>query len=129
MGQAFLTLYNVTGDRRDLKAAAAAARFIAAHFAPASPGTGFVTSVKFIAAAYRPRPGRDENIALVRFTSMLAVATGDDRFQATAAEAMRYLAADSVALAPLSAGILLANQDMTEAPSMSRWWARRHVPT
>jgi uncharacterized protein len=31
-------------------------------------------------------------------------------------EAMRYLAADSVALAPLSAGILLANQDVTEAP-------------
>jgi uncharacterized protein YyaL (SSP411 family) len=47
---------------------------------------------------------------------MLAFATGDERFHATAAEAMRYLAADSIALRPLSAGILLANQDFNEAP-------------
>ena len=116
MGQAYLALYNVTGDRKDLKAAAAAARFIAAHFAPASPGTGFVTSQTPTDAAYRPHPDRDENIALVRFTSMLAAATGDERFHATAIEAMRYLAAKPVALAPLSAGILLASQDVTEAP-------------
>jgi hypothetical protein len=116
MGQAYLALYNVTGDRKDLKAAAAAARFIAAHFAPASPGTGFVTSQTPTDAAYRPHPDRDENIALVRFTSMLAAATGNARFHATAIEAMRYLAAEPVALAPLSAGILLANQDVTEAP-------------
>jgi hypothetical protein len=116
IGQAYLALYNVTGDRKDLKAAAAAARFIAAHFAPASPGTGFVTSLTPTDAAYRPHPDRDENIALVRFTSMLAAATGNARFHATAIEAMRYLAAEPVALAPLSAGILLANQDVTEAP-------------
>jgi uncharacterized protein len=116
MGQGFLALYNVTGDRRDLKAAAAAAQYIAANFAPASPGTGFVSSRTPTDAAYRPHPERDENIALVRFTSMLALATGDKSFQATAAEAMRYLAAESVALSPLSAGVLLANQDATEAP-------------
>jgi uncharacterized protein len=116
MGQAFLALYNVTGDRKDLKAAAAAARFIVAHFAPASHGTGFVTSQTPTDAAYRPHPDRDENIGLVRFTSTLALATGDERLRATAVEAMRYLAADSVALAPLSAGVLLANQDMTEGP-------------
>ena len=116
MGQGFLALYNVTGDRKDLKAAGAAARFIAEHFAPVSRGTGFVTSQTPTDAAYRPHPDRDENIALVRFTSMLALATGDERFRATAVEAMRYLAADSVALAPLSAGVLLANQEMTEEP-------------
>ena len=116
MGQGFLALYNVTGDRRDLKAATAAARFITAHFAPALPGAGFITSAKSTNGAYRPHPDRDENIALVRFASMLAVATGDDQFRATAVEAMRYLAAESVALKPLSAGILLANQDLTEAP-------------
>jgi uncharacterized protein YyaL (SSP411 family) len=116
MGQAFLALYNVAGDRRDLKSAAAAAQFIAKNFAPRSPGTGFITSRTPTDSAYRPHPDRDENIALVRFTSMLAVASGDERFRATAAEAMRYLAADSVALSPLSAGILLANQDATEAP-------------
>jgi hypothetical protein len=55
MGQAFLALYNVTGDREDLKAAAPAGRYIAAHFAPVSPGTGFVTSrTATTDAAYRP---------------------------------------------------------------------------
>ena len=116
MGQAYLALHNVTGDRKDLKAAAAAARFIAAHFAPASPGTGFVASQTQTDAAYRPHPDRDENIALVRFASLLAVATGDAHFHAMATEAMRYLAAEPVALAPLSAGVLLANQDVAGAP-------------
>jgi hypothetical protein len=116
MGQAFLALFNVTGDRADLKAAVAAAEYIAAHFAPVSPGTGFVTSRKPTDAAFLPHPDRDENIGLARFTSMLAFATDSPRFRETAAEAMRYLAAESVALRPMSAGILLANEDMTESP-------------
>ncbi|MBB5340485.1 DUF255 domain-containing protein [Tunturiibacter gelidoferens] len=116
MGQAFLALYNVTGDRGDLKAAAATGQYIAAHFAPAVAGGGFVTAQKPTDAAYRPHPDRDENVAVVRFASALAVASGEERFRAAAAEAMRYLAAESVALLPLSAGVLLANEDMTEAP-------------
>ncbi len=116
MGQAFLALYNVTGDRGDLKAAAAAAQYIATQFAPASAGSGFVTAHTATDAAYKPHPDRDENVALVRFTSALALASGDERFHETATEAMRYLAAESVALAPLSAGVLLANEDMTELP-------------
>jgi uncharacterized protein len=116
MGQAFLALYNVTGNRGDLRDAGKAAQYIATQFAPDSPGMGFLSSRTATHAAWRPHPDRDENIALVRFSSMLAFATGDQRFHATAVEAMRYLAADSVALRPLSAGILLANQDLTEAP-------------
>jgi uncharacterized protein len=116
MGQAFLDLYNVTGDRDDLRAATLAARFIASRFRPASPGGGFVTSPAPTDAAYHPHPDRDENIALVRFASMLAFATDDASIHATAAQAMRYLAAESVAAQPLSAGILLADEDATQAP-------------
>jgi len=116
MGQAFLALYNVTGDGSYLNSAVAAAQYITAHFTPASLGTGFPTSVARPNAAYRPRPDRDENVSLVRFTSMLALATGDARYHATAVEAMRYLAARSVATRPMAAPILLANQDITEAP-------------
>ena len=115
MGQAFLALYNVTGDRGYLNSAAAAAQYIAAHFAPAS-GTGFPTSAARANASYRPRPDRDENVSLVRFNSMLALATGDAGYHATAVEAMRYLAARSVATRPMAAPILLANQEITEAP-------------
>jgi uncharacterized protein YyaL (SSP411 family) len=116
MGQAYLELYNVTGKRGDLLAAEDAGRFIATHFAPAKRGTGFVTSATATDAAYRPHPDRDENIALVRFATRLALASGDERFQAMGTEAMRYLAAESIATEPLSAGILLANEDATEAP-------------
>jgi hypothetical protein len=116
MGQAFLALYNVTGDRDALKSAEDAAGFIDQTFAPASPGAGFITAKTATDRAYSPHPDRDENIALVRFASMLAFVTGDDKLHAMAAESMRYLAADSVALRPLSAGILLANQDFNEGP-------------
>jgi len=117
MGEAFLELYNVTGNRDDLRAAEAAGRFIAAHFAPAARGMGFVTSATATDAAYRPHPDRDENIALVRFATRLGLASGDDRFEAIGLEAMRYLAAESIATQPLSAGILLANEDASQAPT------------
>jgi uncharacterized protein YyaL (SSP411 family) len=116
MGQASLALYNVTGNRDGLKAARSAAEFIATHFAPASPGMGYVTSRTPTDAAYKPHPDRDENSALVRFASLLAFATGDEKFHTIAAEAMRYLAAETVALRPLSAGILLADEDSAQAP-------------
>ena len=116
MGQGLFALYNVTGDRAYLRSASEAAKFIASHFAPASPGTGFVTSRTPTDAAYKPHPDRDENIALVRFASTLAQATGDEHERSLSLEAMRYLAADSVALRPLSAGILLAGEDASLAP-------------
>jgi uncharacterized protein YyaL (SSP411 family) len=116
MGQAFLALYNVTADREALTAAAAAADFIAGHFAPAQPGAGFVTSIRATDSAYPPHPDRDENGSLVRFTAMLALATGDEKYRTSALEAMRYLAAPQIALTPLSAGVLLANQDADQAP-------------
>jgi uncharacterized protein YyaL (SSP411 family) len=121
MGRGFLALYNVTGERAYLKAAVDAERFIDAHFWPLKAGMGFVTSVQPTDSAYAAHPDRDENIALVRFASMLAFATGDEgpdheASVRTIREAMRYLAAEKVALTPLSAGILLAEQDASDAP-------------
>jgi uncharacterized protein YyaL (SSP411 family) len=66
--------------------------------------------------ALHPQPDRDENAALVRFTSALAVATSDARYHATAAEAMRYLASPTIAIKPLSAPTLLAHEDFADAP-------------
>ncbi|HEY5330885.1 MAG TPA: DUF255 domain-containing protein [Acidobacteriaceae bacterium] len=116
MGQAFLALYQVTGYHNDLDAAANAGQFIQAHFAPSKPGTGYITSATRPDTALHPQPDRDENAALVRFTSMLAIATGDARYHATAAEAMRYLASPTIAVKPLSAPTLLAHEDFAEAP-------------
>ena len=116
MGEGLLDLYVVDGDREELQAAVAAERFIAAIFRPEAPGMGFVSSKTATDAAYRPHPDREENIELVRFASMLAFITGDEEMHATAAESMRYLAAEQVALRPLSAGVLLANEAFNSVP-------------
>jgi uncharacterized protein YyaL (SSP411 family) len=116
MGQGLLDLYIVDGDRDDLRAAIAAEQFIVVAFKPEAPGMGFVSSRTATDSAYKPHPDREENIALVRFASMLAFITGDPQIQATASEAMRYVAAEQVALRPMSAGVLLANAAFNSAP-------------
>ena len=116
MGRGFLELYLVDGDRRDLQRAQEAANFIAGHFQPHTPGTGFITSATATDAAFKPHPDRDENIALVQFATLLAAATGSDADRQMAAEAMRYLPAPTVAKQWLSAGTLLAHQDFVTAP-------------
>lgn len=116
MGRGFLELYLVDGDRHDLQRAQEAANYIAGHFQPRSPGTGFITSATATDAAFKPHPDRDENIALVQFAMLLAAATGNAEDQKLAAEAMRYLAAPAIAKQPLSAGTLLAHADFIAAP-------------
>jgi uncharacterized protein YyaL (SSP411 family) len=115
MGQAFLSLYEVTGDRDWLHRAEAARRFIAANFASPT-GAGFITSKTSSAPDYKPHPERDENSQLARFANLLSYYTGDKGDRATATQAMRYLATPEVATAWLSAPILLAEAQFTQPP-------------
>jgi len=66
MGRAFLTIYEVTGDRAWLARAESAAKFINANFA--GDQAGFITSKAPTDRSYTPRPEREENIALARFS-------------------------------------------------------------
>ena len=115
MGQAFLSLYEGTGDREWLKRAEAARRFIAANFAAAT-GAGFVTSKTSTDRVYKPHPERDENAQIVRFANLLSYYTGDKGDRETATRAMRYLATPEVATAWLSAPVLLAETQFTRPP-------------
>jgi len=115
MGQAFLALYEATGDRVWLKRAEAARQFIAANFAMAI-GAGFTTSKTSTDQAYKPHPERDENAQLARFANLLSYYTGDKGDHETATRAMRYLATPEVAIAWLSAPILLAETQFTRPP-------------
>ena len=115
MGQAFLALYEATGDREWLKRAEAARQFIAANFAMAT-GAGFATSKTSTDQAYKPHPERDENAQLARFANLLSYYTGDKGDRETATRAMRYLATPEVAIAWLSAPILLAETQFTRPP-------------
>jgi uncharacterized protein YyaL (SSP411 family) len=115
MGQGFLALYEVTGDREWLKRATDARRFIAANFA-ASTGAGFATSKTSTDHAYKPRPERDENAQLARFANLLFHYTGNNGDKETATRSMQYLATREIAMAWLSAPVLLAEMQFTREP-------------
>jgi hypothetical protein len=115
MGQAFLELYEVTGDREWLKRAESARHFIATNFSFNS-GAGFVTSKTATDHAYKPHMERDENAQLARFANLLFQYTGNKEDQDASTHAMRYLATREVATAWLSAPVLLAEMQFTRPP-------------
>jgi uncharacterized protein YyaL (SSP411 family) len=116
MGRAFLQLYAVTGDRAWLAQARAAADFIAGHFRaiPAGWATADLTN----GARPVPEPEFDENVALSRFANLLARFTGEARYRAMAAHALRWLAAPEVERQRGSfiGGLLLAEVEFSADP-------------
>jgi uncharacterized protein YyaL (SSP411 family) len=116
MGRALIALYEVTGDRTWLRHSAAALHFIAGNF-PMATGAGFVTSRNPTDHAYKPHPERDENAQLARFANLLYQYTGDTSDEAAGSRAMRYLATPEVAIAWLSAPLLLAEAQFTHPPT------------
>ena len=114
-GQAFLALYQVTGDRLWLQKARTANQFISANFT-AKTEPGFVTAKASRGPAYAPHPDRDENAQLARFANLLAHYTGERSDEDIASRAMRFLATPDIATADLSAPVLLAEMEFTHAP-------------
>ncbi len=115
MGQAFLSLYEVTGEREWLTRAEASRRFIARAFV-APPTPGFVTSATSTNHVYRPHPERDENAQVAQYANLLYQYTGEKEDREMATRAMRFLASRETALAWLSAPILLAEAQFTNPP-------------
>lgn len=105
-GRAFLALYTATRDALWLGRAEEAARFIArtfrvdglAGFVTARPAHGFD----------RPRPQRDENVAVARFAADLDAASPRADLGDLRRHALRYLIAPGVATKYGTAGVLLA---------------------
>jgi uncharacterized protein len=115
MGQAFLTLYQVTAEARWLDHAKATLPFIAANFA-STDKIGYLTSKAPTDRFSHTFPERDENIALARFTNLLYQYTGDTEAQTIASQTMRYLVTPAIAIRPLSAGELLAIDESINTP-------------
>jgi uncharacterized protein len=113
MGNAFLTLYAVTGERSWLDRARLAASFIDVHF---KSDTGFSTSVSSNSLASTRQ--LDENVAVARFSNLLNHYTGDAKFRDMAEHAMRYLVSQGELRRRgyQVAGILLADEELSMAP-------------
>ena len=116
MARAFLALYTVTAERPWLARAQAAAVFIDEKF---RADIGFRTAASAPGAPLAPKPQVDENIWLVRFAAQLQQHTGDERFHALAAHALRYLAAPAVVAGQGfgTSGLLLADAALTTEPA------------
>jgi uncharacterized protein YyaL (SSP411 family) len=116
MARAFLTLYEVTGDRQWLRRAETTAQFAAAHF---KGDVGYASFAKVLGAKLSPQPQTDENVAFARLTNLLSQYSGQAADRALAEHAMRYLAAPRVAERRgfLVGGILLADRELS-APAL-----------
>lgn len=115
MSQAFLKLYECSGDGSWLRRASAGLRFIDSHFRNRN-GAGFVTSATSTDSGYQPHPQRDENVALARTANLLGHYTGDPAFPAIANQAMRYAVTFAIARQYSPAGLLLADRELTRPP-------------
>ncbi|HMD53532.1 MAG TPA: DUF255 domain-containing protein [Phycisphaerae bacterium] len=114
MGQAFLGLYAATGDRQELQKAQDAAEFIRVHFTNST--AGFITAVGSDGTISGPE--YDENIEVARWANLLWHYTADNKFQAMASHAMRYIAAPTLTKSEIFSigGVLMANQELSMAP-------------
>jgi uncharacterized protein YyaL (SSP411 family) len=112
MGQAFLELYQATGDRAGLANAERAADFIAAHFERADE-PGVMSSDVHVSAVFPPRQEYDENINAARWANLMGQYSGRAADRALAQTTMRYLATPDVALSRrvAVAGVLLADDE------------------
>lgn len=117
MGRAYLALYEVTGKREWLTKSMGAAKFltskfpfkvggVAAGFAASGGGTGPLA----------PQPDRQENTVAARYLNALYQYTGEKAFREGAETAMRYLVAPAVVEEWPTAGVLLADRELAEAP-------------
>jgi len=115
MARAFLTLYQVTADRKWLQRAQETVQFAADHFQGAA---GYVAFAHSLGEKLAPKPQTDENSTFARLTNLLRHYTGQAENRARAEHAMRYLAAPSVAERRgfLVGGILLADRELSRPP-------------
>ena len=118
MGQAFLELYEATGDRAWLMRAEKASDFISAHFLRKGE-PGIMTAEVHTAQQFPPEQEFDENVEAARWANLLGQYTGRDSDKALAKTAMRYLATPEIALSQRVevGGVLLANDELATPAS------------
>lgn len=117
MGNAFLKLYMATGNREWLIRSEEATKFIQENFlSKDASNLGFASS-KIIPGGFPPKPQRDENILMVRFTNLLHHYTGKEEHKKLADIGMRYLAIKEIATKRPAGGILLVNLEMELDPA------------
>ena len=127
LARAFLTLYEVTADRKWLQRAEETAQFAADHF---GSGVGYVAVANSLGKKWPAKPQTDENTAFARLTNQLSYYGGRAANHARAEHAMRYLAVPVVAERRgfLVGGILLADRELRAPPFHLTVVGSKHDP-
>ena len=117
MGQAFLALYQATGDRKWLALATAAADFVRGHFSRGGE-PGFASSDTTAASFPRPIPEFDESVRLARFASLLSRASGRPADRELAESSLKWaLSPEAVSRrGPYVGALLLAMEELHKEP-------------
>ena len=118
MAQAFLNLYEISGNRAWLAVAVGAARFIDKNFTD-KQGGGFKTILTAGKTGVFQKAVKqlDENIAIARFAMRLFYYTGNKKFKEMAEHAMKYATSpDIIKNRPFISGILLADYELSAEP-------------
>jgi len=118
VADAYLALYQSTGDREMLKRARKTAEYIDRTFRYAGEqGAGYAVSYAPARAVIQPLPQIDENIALARMAIRIHHLTADKQYRGIAERAMRFLATKEIATSRLTeAGILLLAYELANDP-------------
>jgi uncharacterized protein YyaL (SSP411 family)/predicted GIY-YIG superfamily endonuclease len=120
MGEALLELRTATGAQEWLDLALAAADAIERDFGrdvAGAPKAGYPTALPVAdATGVFPRPQRDENLALARFTNRLAHVAAQERLRAMTGRALRYVVTPEVARELPAAGPLLVVDETSGEP-------------
>lgn len=118
MGQAFVSLYAATGDRKWLKDAMAAGDFIAATFE--DPAGGFLPNkgTEAEVGALKTAPKQmDDQIGVARLMNLLARYSGQGRYKSVATHAMRYAVGAAEGQERPLPGLLLADRELGREPT------------
>ena len=118
MGRAYLALYQATAERKWLSKAMQAAQYIADNFGAKIGGkaAGFKTAKSGIGPGLDAAPDHDENVSAARFFNLLYRYTADTHFKQMAEQAMRYVVSPDLVDEEPTAGVLLADMELSEAP-------------
>ena len=115
IARAFLSLYQVTGDRKWLQRAQETERFAASQF---KGEAGYVAFRGSLGGRLQPKPQVDENVVFPRVANLLQYYSGQAANRSDAEHAMRFLAAPGVAERRgfLVGGVLLADRELSRPP-------------
>lgn len=116
MAIAFLSLYDLTGQKKWKIRAEQTARFIDKYFY--APIVGFQTAASSceVCAVGAPTRKLDENILLARFFTRLYRLTNNSEYKALAEHAMKYIVTGEIALQSLTEpGVLIADIEFKKA--------------